>query len=63
LKPKKFSDLICDLKLNPASLKFHSKVLTDCDLIRKRERGIYETTVLGKMILKLIEQAEKVSTK
>lgn len=63
LEPRKFSDLIFDLKLNPASLKFHSKVLMDCDLIKKRERGIYETTELGKMILKLVEQAGKISSK
>lgn len=61
LQPRKFSDIIFELKLNPASLKFHSKVLMDCGLIKKTQRGIYETTDLGKMILQLIERANEIS--
>jgi hypothetical protein len=51
-----------NLKLNPASFKFHSKVLTDCNLLRKIERGKYETTELGKLLLELVSQASVIAS-
>lgn len=57
LKPRRFTDIVLNLRLNPASFKFHSKVLMDCDLIRRVERGVYETTELGKLLLELVNQA------
>ena len=61
LEPRRFTDIILNLRLNPASFKFHSKVLMDCDLIRKVERGVYETTELGKLLLELVNQASSLS--
>ena len=61
LQPRRFTDIILNLQLNPASFKFHAKVLMDCDLIRKAERGIYETTELGKSLLELVNQASSLS--
>lgn len=60
-EPRRFSDIIFDLKLNPASFKFHSKVLMECDLIQKLKRGIYQTTELGNLLLELINQANNLS--
>lgn len=57
LQPRTFTEIIVNLKLNPASFKFHSKVLTDCNLLRKIERGKYQTTELGKLLLELVSQA------
>lgn len=63
LKPRTFTEIITSLKLNPASFKFHVKVLIDCNLIEKVGRGIYETTKLGKLVLELINQADLLSSK
>ena len=57
LQPRRFTDIILDLRLNPASFKFHVKVLIDDGLIRKVERGVYETTELGKLLLELVNKA------
>lgn len=61
LQPRRFTDIILNLRLNPASFKFHAKVLMDCDLIRKVERGVYKTTELGKLLLQLVKKADKLS--
>ena len=61
LQPRRFSDIIFNLQLNPASFKFHAKVLMDGDLIRKVERGVYKTTELGKLLLELVSQANSLS--
>jgi len=61
VKPRRFTDITLNLRLNPASFKFHSKVLKGCDLIEKVERGIYQTTVLGNMLLKLVNIASEMS--
>jgi len=61
LQSRRFTDIILDLRLNPASFKFHAKVLMDCDLIRKVERGVYETTELGKLLLELVNKANSLS--
>lgn len=61
LQPRRFTDIILNLQLNPASFKFHAKVLMDCNLIRKVERGVYETTELGKLLLELVNQATSIS--
>jgi predicted transcriptional regulator len=58
-KPHRFTDIILDLRLNPASFKFHARVLIDSGLIRKVERGVYETTELGKLLIELVRQAER----
>lgn len=60
-KPSRFTDIILNLRLNPASFKFHSKVLMDCNLVRKVERGVYETTELGKLFLELVKKADSLS--
>jgi predicted transcriptional regulator len=60
-KPRRFTDIILNLQLNPASFKFHAKVLVDSGLIRKVERGIYETTELGRLLLELVNQASRLS--
>jgi len=52
-EPRRFSDIIFSLKLNPASFKFHAKVLMECDLIKKVKRGVYLTTELGNIFLEL----------
>ena len=57
LQPRTFTEIIISLKLNPASFKFHSKVLMDCSLLTRMERGIYKTTELGKLLLELVIQA------
>jgi predicted transcriptional regulator len=62
LQPRRFTDIILALKLNPASFKFHVKVLMDCDLIEKVERGVYQTTELGRLVLELVNQASSLST-
>lgn len=56
-KPQKFSDIVFHLRLNPASFKFHSRVLMDCDLLEKPQRGVYRTTELGDLLLQLVEKA------
>ena len=61
LNPHRFTDIILDLRLNPASFKFHSGVLIDCNLIGKVERGVYQTTDLGKLLLELVNTANKMS--
>jgi len=54
LTPRKFSEIIYELRLNPASFKFHTEVLMDSDLIRRTERGVYEATDLGRRILEFL---------
>lgn len=61
-EPRRFTDIIFDLKLNPASFKFHSKVLMECDLIQKVKRGVYRTTELGNLLLELVNQANNLSS-
>jgi hypothetical protein len=34
----------------------------DCNLLAKVERGIYETTELGKLLLELVSQASAMAT-
>lgn len=60
LTPQRFRDITLDLRLNPASFRFHVGVLMECALVRKTKRGIYETTELGKLILKLVEEADRI---
>jgi predicted transcriptional regulator len=62
LQPRTFTDIVTNLKLNPASFKFHSKVLMDCNLLAKVERGVYETTELGNLLLQLVSQASVMAT-
>ena len=62
LQPRTFTEIIMNLKLNPASFKFHSKVLMNCNLLTKVERGIYKTTELGKLLLELVSQASVMAT-
>ena len=62
LQPRTFTDIILNLKLNPASFRFHAKVLMDSNLIEKVERGVYETTELGKLLLDLVDQANLLSS-
>jgi predicted transcriptional regulator len=57
LQPRKFTDIILELKLNPASFRFHVGVLGHCGLVKKTQRGVYETTELGKLVLELVNQA------
>jgi DNA-binding transcriptional ArsR family regulator len=61
VKPHRFTDITINLRLNPASFKFHSRVLAECDLIEKVERGIYHTTDLGKLLLTLVNTASEIS--
>lgn len=60
-EPRRFSDIIFELRLNPASFKFHSKVLMECELIQKVKRGVYQTTELGNLMLELANRANKLS--
>lgn len=57
--PRRFTDIILDLRLNPASFKFHLGVLSNYELIEKVERGVYQTTELGKTLMKLVETASQ----
>jgi predicted transcriptional regulator len=57
--PRRFTEIILNLRLNPASFKFHLGVLTECNLIEKVERGVYRTTDLGKLLLQLVDVASK----
>jgi len=59
--PHRFTDIILDLRLNPASFRFHQRVLSKWDLIEKTERGVYRTTELGKLLLQLVNLASKIS--
>jgi len=61
LQPRKFTDIVLNLRMNPASFKFHSKVLIDCNLIKKVDRGVYRTTELGRRLLELVEKATAIS--
>ena len=56
-EPRRFTDITLNLKLNPASFKFHVQVLMDCGLIEKPERGVYKTTELGALLLQLVNKA------
>ena len=58
---RRFSEIIFDLKLNPASFKFHSKVLIECNLLHKIERGVYRTTKLGNIMLDMVKRADELS--
>ena len=60
-EPRRFTDIVINLKLNPASFKFHSGVLMHCNLIEKVERGVYKRTDLGNLLLELVEAASKIS--
>ena len=62
LQPRTFTEIIMTLKLNPASFKFHSKVLMDSNLLAKMERGVYKTTELGKLLLELVSQASVIAS-
>jgi predicted transcriptional regulator len=62
LQRRTFTEIILNLKLNPASFKFHVKVLMNCNLIEKVERGVYETTQLGKLVLELVNKANNLSS-
>lgn len=62
-KPRRFTDIILDLRLNPASFKFHVKVLMDDGLVTKVERGIYRTTELGRLLLQLVNQVNSLETR
>lgn len=57
LTSRTFTEIILNLKLNPASFKFHLGVLTEHGLVEKVERGVYRTTALGKLLLELVNQA------
>jgi len=61
LQSRRYTDIIFNLRLNPASFKFHAQVLMDCDLIKKVKRGVYETTELGKLLLDLVNRASDFS--
>jgi len=63
LQPSRFTDIIFNLRLNPASFRFHVKVLTERGLVKKVKRGVYETTELGELLLKLVEQANRIASK
>ena len=60
-EPRRFSDIIFNLKLNPASFKFHSKVLMECNLLQKLKRGVYRTTKLGNIMLDIVNRADEFS--
>lgn len=62
VEPRKFTEIVVSLKMNPASFKFHSQVLMDCELIEKVDRGIYRTTELGKRLLELVQKASKIAS-
>jgi predicted transcriptional regulator len=62
-KPQRFSDIIFELKLNPATFKFHSKVLIKRGLLEKLERGVYQTTELGNIMLDMVKRADALSKK
>lgn len=61
MQPRTFTEIIMNLKLNPASFKFHSKVLMNCNLLTKVERGVYKTTDLGELLLELVSQASVIA--
>lgn len=61
LKSHRFTEIVCNLKLNPASFKFHLGVLTDYNLIEKVSRGVYKTTDLGQLLLQLVNAASGIS--
>ena len=61
LEPRRFTNIILELQLNPASFKFHAKVLMDYGLIEKVERGLYKATELGKLLLDLVDQVGSLS--
>jgi predicted transcriptional regulator len=61
LQPRKFTEIVTNLKMNPASFKFHSRILIDCALMEKVERGVYQTTDLGKQLLDLVAQAQAIT--
>jgi predicted transcriptional regulator len=61
LQPHTFTEIILNLKLNPASFRFHVRVLIDCNLMEKVGRGVYETTKLGKLVFELVNQANQMS--
>jgi predicted transcriptional regulator len=63
LEPRKFTEIIVNLKMNPASFKFHSQVLMDCGLIERTGRGVYKTTELGKKMLQLVQKAAQIGAK
>jgi len=62
VEPRKFTEIVISLKMNPASFKFHSQVLMDCELIEKVDRGIYRTTELGKRLLELVQKAAQLAS-
>jgi len=57
-QPRTFSEITFNLRLNPNSFKFHSKILIDQGLVRKIERGKYETTKLGKMLIAIVDEVQ-----
>jgi predicted transcriptional regulator len=60
IKPQRFTDIIQTLKLNPASFKFHLGVLTEHELLCRVERGVYQTTELGNLLVQLVDVASKI---
>lgn len=60
LKPRTFSDLMFDLRLNPASFKHHIEILINRGMIAKVDRGKYEDTMLGKLLFGAILKFAKI---
>lgn len=48
---------------NLSTFKFHSKVLIENGLLEKLERGVYQTTELGNIILDMVKRADEISNK
>lgn len=58
IKPQSFTQIIFRLRLNPASFKFHAKILIDSGLLKRIERGKYETTRLGEFLFNTLLKYE-----
>lgn len=63
LEPHTFTDITFNLRMNPNTFKFHSEILMDNGLIEKKGRGVYQTTDLGQLFLKLVSRASLVAVK
>lgn len=51
LHPRKATEIVLNLRINPNTFKFHFEVLASHNLLKKIDRGVYQTTMLGKVVL------------
>jgi DNA-binding HxlR family transcriptional regulator len=59
-EPRKFSQLIFDVKINPGALSRHLKNLVELGVVSKNDQEMYELTEYGRELVSILRQLFKV---